>query len=319
MRTSVRDGGDEAGRAHRHPHAHAHAHAHGTGAGGDDERRIGWAFVILAVFTIVEVAGGIASGSLALLADAGHMVSDVAALGMSWAALRLGRRPADAERSYGYRRIEVLAAFVNGGTLFAIAGGIGVEAVRRLAQPVPVLGGTMLVVAVAGLLANLLAFQVLQGGDRRNLNMRGAWLHVLGDVLGFLAAIVAALAILWTGWWPIDPLLSLLVAALILRSAARLVRDSAHILLEGAPAGLDLETVRADLTACLPEVVDVHHVHAWSLSAEQPMITFHVRLAPGAEPAAAVPAISRRMRERFGVAHATIQVDPADCADEEHA
>ncbi len=218
------------------------------------------------------------AGSLALLADAGHMVSDAAALGMSWAALRLGKRAADTERTYGYKRLEVLVAFVNGCTLFAIAGWIIVEAIRRFTAPVEVLGGPMLVVAIAGLLSNIVAFLILNGGNRENLNMRSAWLHVLGDLLGFVVAIVAAAVILLTGWSPIDPILSVLVAVLILKSAAQIVKSSSHILLEGTPAGLDIDRLRADLVATLPAVADVHHVHAWSLTSEQPLVTLHAPL-----------------------------------------
>ena len=261
------DHGHDHGHPHHGGHAH-HGHAHHHGAGTTDERRIFTAFLIIALFMVVEVAGGLLSGSLALLADAGHMVSDAAALGMSWLALRIGKRPADAERSYGYRRLEVLVAFVNGCMLFVIALWIVIEAARRFLAPQPVLGGTMLAVAIAGLVANLVAFLVLNGGNRENLNMRSAWLHVLGDLAGFVGAIIAAGIIMATGWWPIDPILSVLVALLILKSAWGIVASSSHILLEGTPPGLDLAALRADLAASVPEVVEIHHVHAWCLSAE---------------------------------------------------
>jgi len=301
-----------------HSHAgHDHAHHHGA-AGSTDEWRIGWAFVIIFVFMLVEVAGGLISGSLALLADAGHMVSDAVALAMSWAALRIGKRPADHQRSYGYRRVEVLVAFVNGCTLFVIAGWILFEAVRRFADPVEVLGGPMLVVAIAGLLANIVAFLILQGGNRENLNMRSAWLHVLGDLLGFVVAIVAAVVILFTGWSPIDPLLSVLVAILILKSAGEIVKSSAHILLEGTPPGFDPGAVRDDLIAAVPAVVEVHHIHAWSITQEQSLVTLHVRCAPECDTTTVVTAVSRRLKERFGLNHSTIQVDHEDCEDEHH-
>jgi cobalt-zinc-cadmium efflux system protein len=309
---------DAADRDHR-PHGHGGHHGHSHGASGSDERAIGWAFVIIAAFTLIEAGGGLLAGSLALLADAGHMISDALALGMSWAALRIGKRPADSARSYGYRRLEVLVAFVNGCMLFVIAGWIVFEAIRRFSAPVPVLGGTMLVVAVAGLLANIAAFLILNRGNRDNLNMRSAWLHVLGDLLGFIVAIVAAGIILWTGWSPIDPLLSILVALLILKSAAGIVRSSAHILLEGTPPGLDLDALRADLMAALPSVAEVHHVHAWSLTSEQSLVTLHVRCAPGADAQSIIPAVNRRLRDGFGIGHSTIQVDAADCDDAHHA
>lgn len=310
---------DGHGHGHEGPghggHGHSHGHTHGAGT---DERRIAWAFVIIFSFMLLEVVGGVLSGSLALLADAGHMVSDAAALGMSWWALRIGKRPADSLRSYGYRRLEVLVAFANGCALFAIAAWVVIEAIRRFAAPVAVLGGPMLVVAIAGLLANLVAFLILNGGNRENLNMRSAWLHVLGDMVGFIIAIVAAVAILWTGWSPIDPLLSVLVAVVILKSAAEIVRSSAHILLEGAPADLDVTSLRADLVATVPAVEEVHHVHAWSVTQEEALVTLHVRCASDADPEVIVPAVSERLRTRFGISHSTIQVDHADCDDEHH-
>ena len=308
---------DARGAHDEHRHLHRHP-GHSDGADVTDERRIGWAFFIIFLFIFIEAAGGLVAGSLALLADAGHMVSDAAALGMSWAALRIGKRPADAVRSYGYRRLEVLVAFVNGCTLFVIAGWIVFEAARRFAAPVPVLGGTMLAVAVAGLVANVAAFFVLNGGNRANLNMRSAWLHVFGDLLGFVVAIVAAGVILWTGWSPIDPILSIFVALLILRSAGGIVKSSAHILLEGTPPGLDLNLLRADLAAAVPAVAEVHHVHAWLLTAEEPLVTLHVRCRPDADPASIIPVINSRLKDRFGIVHSTIQIDPVDCADEHH-
>jgi cobalt-zinc-cadmium efflux system protein len=299
-------------------HGHDHHHGHSHGAAVTDERRIGWAFIIIFIFMLVEVVGGLMAHSLALLADAGHMVSDAAALGMSWAALRLGKRAADAERTYGYKRLEVLVAFVNGCTLFVIAAWIVFEAIRRFAAPQEVLGGTMLVVAIAGLLANIVAFLVLNGGNRENLNMRSAWLHVLGDLLGFVVAIIAAGVILVTGWSPIDPILSILVAVLILKSAAQIVKSSAHILLEGTPPNLDLNALRADLVTVLPGVAEVHHIHAWSLTEERPLVTLHVRCTPGADPRSIIPAINRRLKDRFGITHSTIQVDTGECQDEHH-
>jgi cobalt-zinc-cadmium efflux system protein len=169
----------------------------------------------------------------------------------------------------------VLAAFVNGLALVAVVGWIAIEAVRRLFEPVEILGGLMLAIAALGLLLNLAAFAILRRGDRENLNAQGAVLHVTADLLGSIAATVAALVILWTGWAPIDPLLSLLVAALILRSAWRLLRKSAHILLEGAPDWLDDAELRQAVTTALPTIRDVHHVHAWMLTNERPLITLH--------------------------------------------
>jgi cobalt-zinc-cadmium efflux system protein len=181
---------------------------------------------------------------------------------------------------------------------------------------VQVLGGMMLGVAVAGLLANAGVFWLLSGGNRDNLSTRSAWLHVLGDLLGFAIAIVAAGVILLTGWSPIDPLLSVAVALLILKSATSIVRSSAHILLEGTPVGFDSEALRRDLMSSLPAVQEVHHIHAWSLTQDQPLVTLHVRCAAQADRDTIVVAVSQRLRQEFGITHATIQVDHEVCADE---
>jgi cobalt-zinc-cadmium efflux system protein len=230
-------------------------------------------------------------------------------------AFRIGRRPHDARRTYGYHRFQVLAAFVNGLSLIAIVLWIGIEAVRRLLDPVEVLGGLMLAVAVMGLAVNLAAFWILHGGDRENLNIRGAALHVLGDLLGSVAAIVAALVITYTGWMPVDPLLSLLVALLILRSAWLLVRKSAHILLEGTPEWLDVDALRRSLAAAVPPVEEVHHVHAWMLTSERPLLTMHVRVRPGADHDQVLQAIQEVLRRDHGIDHATIQIEPDGCSD----
>ncbi|MDG0026222.1 cation diffusion facilitator family transporter [Trinickia sp. Y13] len=280
-----------------------------------DQRRIGWAFLITAAFMLVEAVGGLMSGSLALLADAGHMVSDAAALGFSWAAMHYGRRPATAQLSYGYKRLEILAAFVNGCALFVIAGWIIVEAIQRFFAPVHVAGGMMLVVAILGLLSNIAAFLVLHGGNRQNLNLRGAWLHVLGDMLSSAAAIVAAGVILLTGWTPIDPLLSVFVALVVLRSAWGIVKSSAHILLEGTPEGLSLADIKADLEANLAEVQNAHHIHAWSITGEQHMLTLHVHPTEGAIARDVVTAVQRRLAERFDIAHVTVQIEEDFCID----
>ncbi|WP_244140280.1 cation diffusion facilitator family transporter [Caballeronia sp. BCC1704] len=306
---------DHKGSHGRDDHGHSHAghnHLHGV----SDQRRIGWAFLIIAVFMFVEVVGGVISGSLALLADAGHMVSDAAALGFSWVAIHYGRRPATAHLSYGYKRLEILAAFVNGCALFVIAIWIVIEAAQRFASPVPVIGKTMLIVAIAGLLANIAAFAVLHGGNRENLNLRGAWLHVLGDMLGSVAAIVAAVVILWTGWTPIDPLLSIFVAVIILKSAWSIVKSSAHILLEGTPKGVNLLDIKTDLEKNVPAVANAHHIHAWSITGEQHMVTLHVHPTAGANAREVVVLIQQRLATQFNIQHVTVQVEHDECVDE---
>lgn len=299
---------------HAH-HDHGHAHAHRARSTPDGERRLFGVLVLTAGFMVAEAVGGWLAGSLALIADAGHMLSDTAALALAWAAFRVARRPHDEKRSYGYHRFQILAAFVNGLVLFAIAAWIVVEAVARLRAPAPVLAGPMLVIAVLGLAVNLVALAVLRTGDRRNLNIRAAALHVLGDLLGSVGAIAAALVILATGWTPIDPILSVALSLLILRGAWDVTRRSGHVLMEGVPEGFDDAAVKADLRAAVPGVLDVHHVHAWMLTAERPMVTLHVRLAPATDPAATLAAIKARLKERFGIAHSTVQIESAECAD----
>jgi cobalt-zinc-cadmium efflux system protein len=314
---------------HSHPHADSHLHGHGVqghGAHGHDahggrasERRIGLAALLTGGFMLAELAGGIISGSLALIADAGHMLTDSAGLALAWLGFRLARRPADWKRSYGYDRFGVLVAFANGLALFAIAGWIVVEAVHRLNTPSPVLGGVMLGVALAGLAVNIIAFWLLQGGDHGNLNVRAAALHVIGDLLGSVAALVAALIILTTGWMPIDPILSVLVALLILGSAGRIVHDAGHILLEGTPPGLDPRQIGEDIKAAVPAVLDVHHVHAWSLSQGRPVVTLHARVCDSSvAPETITAAIKVLLRARYGVDHATVEIEFERCADVDH-
>ncbi len=275
--------------------------------------------LLTGVFMVVEAVGGVLSGSLALLSDAGHMLTDFAALSLAWFAFRAGRRRADIRRSYGYHRFQVLAAFVNGLAMVAIALWIVIEAIRRLAAPIEVLPGPMLVIAGIGLLVNLAAFLILHGADRNNLNIRGATLHVAGDLLGSVAAIVAAVVIMWTGWMPIDPLLSLLVAVLIGRAAYAIIRDSGHILLEGTPENVDPTSLRDHLISQVPEVTDIHHVHIWSLTSERPVVTLHAVLSDEADHDAALAALHQALERLFGISHATIQLEHGRCADQHSA
>jgi cobalt-zinc-cadmium efflux system protein len=300
------------GPGHSHPHGGHHHHRRPPAEG---ERRMFWVLVLTAGFMVVEAVGGWLAGSLALIADAGHMLSDTAALALAWAAFRIGQLPHDEKRTYGYHRFEIIVAFANGLALFAIAAWIVVEAVGRVREPVPVSAAPMLAVAAAGLAVNLVALYVLRGGDRANLNVRAALLHVLGDLLGSVGAIAAAIVILLTGWTPIDPILSIVLTLLILRGAWDVTRRAGHVLMEGTPEGFDAAAMRADLLAAVPGVADVHHVHAWLLNLERPMVTLHVRLAPSADAAAALAAIKTRLKDRFGIAHSTVQVDPGDCLD----
>jgi len=282
-----------------------------------DIKRVLIALVLTGAFMIVEVIGGILSGSLALLADAGHMLTDTMALGLAAFAFRVSSRPADSRRSYGYQRFQILAAFVNGLSLLLIVGWILFEAIRRLMSPPEVMGPMMLAVAGAGLLVNIFAFIVLHGGDKENLNIRGAALHVASDLLGSVAAIAAAIVIIYTAWMPIDPILSILVALLILRSAWHLVKRSAHILLEGAPEWLDQDRMQARLVERVPAINSIHHVHVWGLTQQHLMLTMHVALKGNPPDATAVVRrVKGVLREDFGINHSTIEIETDDCADE---
>ncbi|MEM9208433.1 MAG: cation diffusion facilitator family transporter [Pseudomonadota bacterium] len=290
-------------------HHHAHSH-HGS------RRRLKLALLITAAFTVVEVIGGVVTHSLALLADAGHMLTDSMALALAVLAFTIGARPPDEKRSFGYQRLQILAAFVNGVTLIAIVVWILIEAMRRFLSPPEVLGGTMLGVAAVGLVVNIVSFTILHGGDRDNLNMRGAALHVLGDLLGSVAAILAAVVIIYTGWMPIDPILSVIVAVLILRSAIFVVRRSAHILLEGAPDWVSVEEIRARLTRDVSGVADIHHVHVWGLTQEHLILTMHLVIEPDVErPSAVVRTVKQILEDEYGFAHSTIETELDDCTD----
>lgn len=304
---------------HSHDHsAHDHAgHHHGGGrhchtptVSDTNQWRVGLAALLTGLFMLAEVAGGLISGSLALLADAGHMLTDFAALAMAWGAFRLAKRPANARYSYGYARVSILVAFVNALTLFAVAGWIIWEAAHRLFEPADVLAGPMLWIAAAGLAVNLIVFWILLGADQDNLNIRGAILHVLGDLLGSVAAIAAALIIIMTGWMIADPILSVLVAVLILRSAWGLLKDSAHVLLQGTPRGLDSETIKADLIENIEGLHRVENVQIWSLTSEQPVMTLNAYASPAATTENVRDAIHKRLSEKFCIETVTLDIRP---------
>lgn len=291
--------------AHDH---HDHTHA-------ANEKRLGIATLLTGGYMVAELVGGILSGSLALLADAGHMGIDFASLALAFVAMRIARRPANARWTYGYDRLQVLVAFANGVILFFVAGWIIWEAGVRLLEPAPVLGPLMLWVAAGGLLVNIIAFFVLHGGDQESVNMRGALLHVLGDLLGSVGAIGAALVIIYTGWTPIDPILSVFVSVIILGGAWRLVRDSSRVLLEAAPAHLDTAAIGPAIRAEVPGIEDVHHVHLWSITEKSKAVTLHACISEGGDGPTAVRAIKNVLSEKFGIGHATVEIEYGHCAD----
>jgi len=320
---------------HRHA-ADGHSHP-GPGGRREDRRRLGLALGLAAAYMVAEAVGGWVTGSLALLADAGHMLSDVAALALALFALRMAERPPTRKHTYGFHRLEILAALVNGATLLAIAVLIVVEAVERLRSPHPVDAPWMVVIAAGGLVINGVALVILHGGRNRSLNVRGAWLHVLMDTLGSVQALAAGALIVVFGWPWADPVASILIAVLVVGSAGALLKETVAVLMERAPSHIDVEDVRANLLAD-PGVEDVHDLHVWTITSGFVALSAHV-VAP--DPSAAASASTRppgdragdgragllrrlqeRLRESFGIEHATLQIEPAampgcgSCGDE---
>src|SRR3972149_6153825 len=259
-------------------HSHNHGDSHGAVL-ANNERRMGLAAALTGAFMLAEVAGGIAAGSLALPADAGHMLTDFASLALAWFGFRLSRRPADWRRTYGFDRFQVLVAFANRFGLLS-------HAPRR-------------------------------GPDRDHLNLRGAAIHVLGDLLGSVAALIAGGVILFTGWTPIDPLLSLVVAVIIVRSGWQVVADAGHILLEGAPEELDTRAIGPDLVAKVKGVEEIPHVHVWSITQSRRMVTLHALVAETEDSDQVVRNIKARLKDKFGLDHATVEIERGACADAE--
>jgi cobalt-zinc-cadmium efflux system protein len=301
--------------AHRHGHRGRHAgHEHGPSARAVSRRRLWWAFGIISTFFIVEVIGGLVTGSLALLADAGHMLTDLLALAMAIFVGHLSDRPATPERTFGFLRAEVIGAFINGASLILVVGLILREAVGRFLHPPEVAGAGMLAVAFAGLLANLGSAWVLSGSRKENINVEGAFLHVLADTLGSVGAVTAGLVILLTGWMPADPLASILIAMLILASGVGLLRRTVAILIQATPAHLDFHEIKAALEAN-EYVAEVHDLHIWAVTSGFPVLTANIWLKPMCSDPACWQECLRQLQatlfERFGIDHATLQLEPA--------
>ncbi|HET6726363.1 MAG TPA: cation diffusion facilitator family transporter [Gammaproteobacteria bacterium] len=291
---------------------HDHSHEHTD----TSEDRLFWTMLLLGVFVAVEFIGGLYANSLALVADSGHQLADTAALALAWYAARAANKPATAEHSFGYHRFQVLAALINGGVLLALSVWIVIEAVRRFIYPEGVHGALMLAVACVGLAVNIVAFLMLNSGNRTSLNVRAAILHALSDLLGFAGAIAAALVIMWTGWMLADPILSVIVAALIIRGAWMLWRESWHILMQGRPSHIDPIEVEHSIPLEVPEVANVHHVHAWSLTESQAMVTLHACVPYSADQDSVLARIQAHLERRFDVHHSTIQIERGACVDD---
>ena len=286
-------------------HGCAHGHSHGAGA---QRGAIKAAFFITAAFMLAEAAGGLLTGSMALLSDSLHMMTDAAALGMSFFASRLASLKPDSSRTYGYRRAEVVAALANAMLLWILSGYMLREVYERFHNPVSVLSGPMLAVAVLGLLANLASAWILHGHSEDNINVRGAFLHVISDLAGSVAAIIAGLIIYFTGWYRADTIVSLLIIALILFSSTRLLREAFHILMEGAPRDLSLPELEKALRG-IDGVSDVHELHAWSLSSGFNAVSAHLVVKDPGRQQAALKAATCGVAAAFGIRHTVFQVE----------
>lgn len=290
----------------------AHDHSHGVRAVGN-ERRLMLALGLTALFMVVEVVGGIVTNSLALLSDAAHMFTDVTALAIALAAVRVGRRPVDDKRSYGYQRFEILAAAFNALMLFGIAGYILYEAWRRFTAPPTVDTTGMFWIATVGLVVNLIAMRLLAGGKDESLNVKGAYLEVWSDLLGSAGVLVAALAIRWTGWTWLDPAVAVGIGLWVLPRTWTLLKASTHILLEGTPADVDMAQLRSRIEST-PGVAAVHDLHVWTLTSGRHVLTAHV-VTNGSAPPSLVKTLSEELRAVFGISHTTIQLEDAACGD----
>jgi cobalt-zinc-cadmium efflux system protein len=294
---------------HHHGHSHGHAHAHGAAR---NRRRLAWTLALAAVYMVAEFVGGFLANSLALLADAGHMLSDVGALALSLFALWMAQKPATSRRTYGYYRTEILAALANAATLIGISLFIFVEAYRRFQQPEAVAGLTVMWIAAGGLAVNLAGLFVLHGGKDDSLNVRGAWLHMLTDALGSVGAILGGLAVYAFGWRWADPAVSVAIAVLVLYSSWHLLRESVSVLLEGTPGHIDLEALRGAMLE-VDGVEEVHDLHVWTITSGLEAMSGHVVVGDRGERRQSGEILSDLhclLHDRFGLHHLTIQIEP---------
>lgn len=303
------------GAGHDHG-AGGHAHNHAAGA---NAKMLGWALALTSTYLVAEVIGAFVFNSLALLSDAAHMLTDVVALVIALLAIRIGQRAADDRRTFGYKRFEILAAAFNAILLFAVAIYVVVEAVGRFREPEPVQSIGMMIVAAIGLAVNLVSMRLLTGGKETSLNVKGAYLEVWADMIGSVGVIIGALAIRFTGWTWVDPVVAVLIGLWVLPRTWVLLRDTINVLLEGVPGGIKLAELRAAITAT-PGVAGVHDLHVWSMTTEEVSCTAHVTLADGADPDGVRKAVAVTLDERFGIEHTTIQTEtPGEvCEDDEH-
>ena len=299
----------EHSNGHHAHHGHAHAHA------SSGRRRLSVVLVLTALYMVAEAVGGWMTGSLALLADAGHMLADVAALALALFAAWFSARPATPRKTFGYYRLEILAALINGVTLVVISLLIIYEAYHRYLEPQPVKSGAMMLVAVGGLVINAVCAYLLHGHHEEDLNVRGAWLHVIGDALGSVGAIIAgALMLLW-GWYAADPLFSVFISLLIVWSSWNLIRESTNVLLEGTPAHINLRAVEEAILETAG-VEDVHDLHVWTITSGREALSAHVIHVETISPPELLSELRNKLHTRFGVDHLTIQMETPEFEDD---
>lgn len=285
-----------------HSHSH-HQHHHAT-----NKKVLFWSFIIIFSFMIIEAVGGILTNSLALLSDAGHMLSDAAALGLTLLAFKIGEKSITSNKTFGYKRFEIIAAFINGVTLMLISVFIFIEAFRRFAEP-PEVSGSMMIIAFIGLCVNILvAWLLMRGNTKENLNLKSALLHVMGDLLGSVGALIAGGFILLFNWHIADPIASVIVAVLIIISATRITKDSLHILMEGKPDYINIDTMKDKLTS-LSGVKDVHDIHVWSITSEFPSMSCHLLVYQDVDRDHLLQEASDLLRESYRISHSTIQIE----------
>lgn len=290
-------------------------HDHGT-AEIKHEKPLWWAFGLTAGFLVAEVIGALLTNSLALLSDAAHMGTDVIALAISLFAVRMSRKPADAKRTYGYARMEAIGAAVNGGMLFVVAGFILWKAVGRFGEPPEVASTGMLVIASLGLVVNLISMRLLTAGSGTSLNVKGAYLEVWSDMLGSVGVIIAALVIKFTGWSVVDPIVAVLIGLWVLPRTWTLLRAAGQVLMQGVPAGLDLDKVR-EMMQAHPGVANVHDLHIWALGSKEPVLTAHIILSDETQPPDAVrQSLAAALAEAFDIRHVTLQVESSTAVED---
>ena len=299
------------GQGHDHG---GHSHDHSAGA---NSRMLAIALALTTTFLVAELVGAFVFNSLALLSDAAHMFTDAAALAIALAAVKIGQRPADEARTFGYRRFEILAAAFNALLLFAVAGYVLWEGISRLFEPAEVQSVGMMAVAAVGLVVNLIAMRLLSSGKDKSLNMKGAYLEVWADMLGSVGVIIGAGVIMLTGWQWVDPVVAIGIGLWVLPRTWTLLKDTTQILLEGVPRGMSLAAVRGAISET-PGVAGVHDLHVWSLTSDDISASLHVELSPGSQAEAVRLAVAATLFERFKIRHATIQVEAAGCEDAAH-